>query len=342
MERFGGRFKGRGRRFVAEWEEQAAVIVAMPHEDSDWAPYLAEAQEKYREIIAAIARFERVIVLFKNEHDVEDLRGQKNVLLAPIATNDTWCRDFMPLSVRQKNRVELLDFTFNAWGLKFAANLDNTASLRLFETGILQDLLPRTKLKKKRFILEGGSVESSGAGLVLTTTNCLLSPNRNDLKKSKITKKVKKFLGAEAVLWLESGFLRGDDTDSHIDNLARFVRRDCVVYLKCEDENDEHFAALAAMERELEGFAEIYGLNLVPLTMPSAIIFENSRLPASYVNFLIINGAVLLPIFGDKRDRDAILTMSRLFSNREIIPIDSRILLRQGGGLHCLSMQIAR
>lgn len=330
--------------FVPEWERQSATILAMPHKDSDWKPYLAEIQSKMREIIAQITRFQPVIVLYKYESDIVTLKGQKNVILLKIALNDSWCRDFAPLSVRKNGKLVLMDFIFNAWGVKYPADLDNVASAKIFEKLQKMGFFDKNLVKfiQKNFILESGSIETNGKTL-LTTKKCLLSPNRNRLSQAQITKKLKKYLGIKKVIWLENGELLGDDTDSHIDNLARFIDKKTIVYVKCYDKNDAHFRALNAMECELQKKCKDF--NLVPLPLPKAIYYKNVRLPASYANFIFANGAILVPIFGDKKnDKIALDIFKKLVKNRaiipQIIPIDSRVLIRQGGGIHCSTMNL--
>lgn len=325
-------------KFIAEWEKQQATILAMPHKDSDWKPYLKQAQNKMIEIINHIARFQLVIVLYKYPEDVEKINKISNVKCVQIDTNDTWCRDFMPLSLVKKNKLIFLDFMFNAWGLKYSANLDNTATNNLFNQNIFKNVV----LKKKSFILEGGSIETNGGGILLTTSKCLLESNRNFLSKKRIEKKLKNYLNVNRILWLENGKLEGDDTDLHIDNIARFVNKNTIVYLKCEDERDSHYNPLCAMENELKKFRDNNNkpFNLIPLPMPKAIFYKKRRLPASYINFVFVNGALLLPIFKDKNDDIAINIFKKILKDRVVIPIDSSVLIRQGGGLHCLSMQI--
>ncbi|RAX54730.1 hypothetical protein CCY99_02930 [Helicobacter sp. 16-1353] len=329
-------------RFPAEWETQSGTIVAMPHKDSHWNAYLKQSQNKILEIITHIARFQPVIVVYKYAKDVALLQNKANIHLININTNDTWCRDFAPISLIKNNKIIMFDFIFNAWGLKFAANLDNAFSKKLYKSGILKYISKNISLKSKHFILEGGSIDTNGKGVLLTTTQCLLESNRNNISKNKIEKKLKKYFNAKLILWLENGFLSGDDTDCHIDNLARFVDSNTIIYLKCNNRFDKHYKALNAMEKELATFRALNGkaFNLIPLPMPKAVYYKKARLPAGYINFLFINNAILLPIFNDKNDEIAINTFKNLFPHREIIPIDSRILLRQGGSIHCLSMNI--
>ena len=325
--------------FVPEWERHSATIIAMPHKDSDWKPYLSEIQAKMYEIIAQITRFQCVIVLYKYESDISKIKGQKNVILLKIALNDSWCRDFAPLSVKKNGKLMLSDFIFNAWGAKYPADLDNLAGAQIFSQLQTMGFFKKpVKFIQKNFILEGGSVKTNGE-VLLTTTKCLLSPNRNRLTKKQIMRKLKKYLGAKRVIWLENGFLVGDDTDSHIDNLARFVDKRTIVYVKCYDKNDAHFRALNAMEVELKRKCKDF--NLVPLPLPQAIYYKNARIPASYANFIFVNGAILVPVFNDaKNDKIALNIFKKIVKNHEIIPIDSRILIRQGGGIHCSTMNL--
>lgn len=319
------------KRLLAEWEKQEAIILAMPHRNTDWKPYLKKAQNKFIELIKHISRFQKVVVLYSNKADIAKVQDNSNVILLNIATNDTWCRDFAPLTLldSKNNKRIMLDFIFNAWGMKYPANLDNLASKQIYK------LFKNSTLKQKNFILEGGSIDSNGTSL-LTTTKCLLEPNRNKLSKNKIEQRLKKYLHIKNIYWLESGELLGDDTDSHIDNLARFINKDTIVYLKCYDKRDIHYKSLESMERELQKLP----FKLVPLPLPKPIFYKNKRLPASYVNFLFINNAILVPTFGDKRDAEVISIFKNLIKDREIIPIDSRLFIREGGGIHCLSMQI--
>lgn len=327
-------------KFISEWKRQFATIIAMPHKNSDWKPYLAEAQASISEIITQIARFQRVIVLYENECDIKKLRKQKNVILWRIRLNDSWCRDFAPLSVKKGGKIVLLDFIFNAWGAKYESALDNKAGAKIHKKlrKNFERRYGRVKLAQKNFILEGGSIDTNGKTM-LTTAQCLLSKNRNDLSKARLTQKLQKYFGVKRVIWLENGFLEGDDTDSHIDNLARFVDKKTIVYLKCEDRNDAHFSALEAMEAELK--KKCGDFKLVALPLPKAIFYNGTRLPASYVNFIFANGAIFVPIFGDEnRDKKAIEIFKKIAKGREVVPIDSRVLIRQGGGLHCSTMNL--
>lgn len=331
----------RSEYLPSEWEIQSAVIFTFPNKDTHWNAYLRESQNKFMEIITKIANFECVIVVYKYLDDVLDLRNKNNIHLLQLDTNDTWCRDFAPISIIKNGKIIMLDFIFNGWGHKFASNLDNTFSKRFFKNLYF---FKKVEMKSKNFILEGGSIDTNGNGILLTTQSCLLEANRNRLSKNKIENKLKKYFNVKLVLWLKNGFLHGDDTDSHIDNLARFVNCNTIIYLKCYDKNDEHYRALNAMEEELKAFRNLENkpFNLIPIPLPKPIFYKKNRLPASYVNFLIINNAVLLPVFNSKIDEVAINIFKNLFKEREIIPIDSKILIRQGGSIHCLSMNIPK
>lgn len=376
------------KRFFAEWEKQDAILVAFPHARSDWSAYLSEAQEVFSNIIFEVANVEKCIVLvdpsFSENLEVwssEGLESEaissvyeilvdfwkkqnrdeerqkivlKNIKWVVIPTNDTWARDFGGICVEVqrggKRSTRVLDFGFNGWGLKFASNQDNVITRKLAKLGILKEV------KTKDMILEGGSIDSNGAGLLLTTSECLLESipvdfsrqvvkgNRNPaLNREQIEEKLKKYLGIKSILWLNHGYLRGDDTDSHIDTLARFINEKTIIYVKCEDKEDEHYKELKLMEKELQLYAKQYKLDLVALPMATPLYYENERLPASYANFLIINGAILLPTYGDaQKDTEAINILQKICKKHKIIPIDCQVLVRQHGSLHCVTMQFAK
>jgi agmatine deiminase len=232
------------------------------------------------------------------------------------------------------------DFTFDGWGGKFEASLDNAVNRALHKKGYMGT----TPLESIDFILEGGSIESDGAGTIMTSSRCLCNPNRNgNLGKKEIEEKLEKYLGARRILWLEHGYLAGDDTDGHVDMLARFASADTIVYLKCSDKNDEHYDELNKMEDQLHSFRRADGkpYRLMPLPMCEARFNEKGeRLPASYANFLIANRALLYPVYGDENDKTAGELFKKLFTGREIIPIPCSELIKQGGSLHCSTMQI--
>ena len=333
------------RRLPAEWEPQDGVLLAWPHAGSDWRDSLAEVVPVFTRIAAAISRFERLIIVAPEIAPVREQLHAAGVdtaqaALFPMPTNDTWARDFGPVTVLESQGPVLLDFGFNAWGLKFAADLDNQVTANLARLGAFG----RCARHVPGLVLEGGSIESDGAGTVLTTASCLLNPNRNPhLDRQGIERALTSLLGASRLLWLENGHLAGDDTDAHIDTLARFCAEDAIAYVRCDDPDDEHFAAFAAMEAELRTFRTLAGrpYRLIPLPWPAACHgHDGRRLPATYANFLIINNAVLAPTYSIPQDAEALAVLAQAFPNREVISIDCRPLIAQHGSLHCVTMQI--
>ena len=332
-------------RLPAEWEIQDGVLMAWPHEGTDWAYMLDDVRPVFVEIIRQITRFERVLLTAPHAASAADYLDKAGidrdkVTICEVQNNDTWARDFGPITVIFNNKPTLLDFGFNGWGLKFPANFDNLISKQLKK---LKMFLPT--LNTIGLVMEGGSIESDGLGTILTTAECLLSPNRNpQLDKSEIEQALASLVGAKRVLWLHHGSLAGDDTDSHVDTLARICPNDTIVYQACDNPLDEHFESLKLMERELQEFTAPDGspYRLVPLPWPKARFDEQAhRLPATYANFLIINGAVLVPTYYDpENDRTALDRIASAFPGREIIAIDCLPLLEQHGSLHCVTMQL--
>lgn len=329
--------------FPPEWHPQSGVQIAFPHADTDWCDILDEAIECYVSFSKEILKREKLLILCPKVEEVVKYfsqEEQKNLILVEMTTNDTWTRDFGAISVFVNGKPTVIDFGFNGWGLKFAANLDNQITGKLYEKGVFQpEIAYHNQLN---FTLEGGSIESDGKGTVLTTSECLTAPNRNQpMNKKEIEAHLKKTLGATRVLWLDFGYLAGDDTDSHVDTLVRFCNENTIVYVKCDDENDEHFAELQKMEQQLRTFTDFEGkpYTLIALPMADAVFFNGQRLPATYANFLIINGAVLLPIYQSPKDATAKAQLQKAFPDREIIGIDCRPLIKQGGSLHCVTMQ---
>lgn len=334
------------RRLPAEWEEQDGVLLAWPHEQSDWKPYLDAVERVFVEIVKQISRFETAIIAAPDPSPVASLlknagAAMERVRLFQVPTNDTWARDFGPITIVDDDAPLLLDFGFNGWGLKFAANLDNQITRRLHESGAFA-----ASRHTMGLILEGGSIESDGAGTILTTAECLLNPNRNPhLTREDIARELESLLGADRCLWLENGWLAGDDTDSHVDTLARLCPDDTIVYVRCDDPMDEHHPALSAMERELTQMRTREGkpYRLIPLPWPETKFDEEGeRLPATYANFLVINNAVLVPTYGDKGDAAALTAIGEAFPGREIIGIDCLPLILQHGSLHCVTMQLPK
>jgi agmatine deiminase len=334
------------RRLPAEWEEQDGVLLAWPHRNSDWEPVLDLVEPVFARIVSAVSRYENVLLIVPEAGAaVEGLANADaridRVTFIELPTNDTWARDFGPITVFENGLPLLLDYGFNGWGLKFAANLDNQINRTLAEKNTF-----RGKMMTMPIILEGGSIESDGVGTLLVTSECLLNRNRNPhLSKEAIETALSSQLGADRFLWLNHGYLAGDDTDSHIDTLARLCPNDTILFVSCDDPSDEHFKPLAAMRAELENFRTRSGkpYRLLPLPLPAECRgVEGERIPATYANFLIINGAVLVPTYNCDCDDAALATVGSAFPGRAIIGIDCSSILLQHGSLHCLTMQLPK
>jgi len=334
-------------RLPAEWEVQDGVMMTWPHANTDWAPTLKEVQQVFVEIIRHITAFERVLLTTPDKPGTSDFLADAGVDISRVAiyeitNNDTWARDFGPITVMFNNQPVLLDFGFNGWGLKYPAYLDNIITRTLKTMGAFG-----VKLQTIGLILEGGSVESDGVGSILTTSACLLSPNRNpQLNKNEIEQAMATLLGASRVFWLNHGYLSGDDTDSHVDTLARMCPENVIIYVSCDLESDEHYNELKLMESELKSFIAPDGApyDLIPLPWPEPCFDDDgNRLPATYANFLVINSAVLVPTYGNQeKDALAMERIGRAFPGRKIIGIDCLPLLKQRGSLHCVTMQLPR
>jgi len=325
----------------AEWQKQRAVLMAFPHKNSDWNNNLQSALIPFIRTAQAIAYKEPVYIICDKKEDIADLFcSTRNMSFIEIETNDTWIRDYGYISVVDEGEVKLLDFKFDGWGGKFEATLDNAVNKTLYKKGYMGI----TPLKSIDFVLEGGSIESDGLGTIMTTSACLCNKNRNGgLGKDEVEEKLAEYLGAKRVLWLDYGYLSGDDTDSHIDTLARFVSEDTIMYVQYLDKNDEHYLELKKMEEQLKGFRtfEDKKYNLIPLPMVSAKFDEvGSRLPATYANFLITNRALVYPTYSVKEDRVVHEIFKAFFVDREIIPVECSRLIEEGGSLHCSTMQI--
>lgn len=328
------------RRLPAEWEPQSIVQLTFPHAETDWAEHLETVLPCFLEIAATISKFQHVLIVCS---DAESLRpmlygNTDRIHLLEIPSNDTWARDHGAISIDDNGQMVLLDFMFNGWGLKFAADKDNLISRRIHQTGFW-----KTDMLHGGLVLEGGGIESDGMGTLMTTAECMLSPNRNPhLAKEEIESRLIELFGLKRVLWLHNGYLAGDDTDSHIDTLARFCDNETIAYVKCDDPSDEHYEALQKMEAELQEFRTLEGqpYKLVALPWPDARYDENGhRLPATYANFLIINGAVLMPVYGTPQDETALETIQSVFPDRKVVGIDCNPLILQHGSLHCVTMQ---
>ena len=327
----------------AEWYPQSAVQLTWPHDETDWAPILDEVIPCFVSIAKEVIKHEKLLIVCPDEQEVRRQLGDvddSRIIFREMATNDTWARDHGGITVFDQGEPVVYDFVFNGWGMKFAANLDNLVTRNLSVQGTFADGVQVINMQP--FVLEGGSIESDGKGTLLTTVECLSSQNRNEyLQKEELEAYLKDVFGFERILWLENGYLAGDDTDSHIDTLARFCSEDTIAYVQCKDESDEHFEELQAMEQELQAFRQADGkpYRLIALPMADPVEWEGERLPATYANFLIINGAVLLPYYKSPKDELATKALQQAFPEREIIGINCLPLIKQHGSLHCVTMQ---
>lgn len=326
-----------------EWYPQSAVQLTWPHEETDWAPILDEVVSCFVEIAKEVIKREKLLIVCLDKSVVRSQLGEvdySRIIFREMQTNDTWARDHGGISVFEDGLPLVYDFVFNGWGMKFAANHDNLITRKLFLMKTFTDeVIP---VNMQPFVLEGGSIESDGKGTLLTTVECLSSVNRNEyLQKEELENYLKQVFGLERILWLESGYLAGDDTDSHVDTLARFCSEDTIAYVQCTDEEDEHFAELQEMEEELKEFTQANGdpYRLVALPMADKVEWEGERLPATYANFLIINGAVLVPFYHSPKDEVAKAALQEAFPDREIVGINCLPLIKQHGSLHCVTMQ---
>lgn len=328
---------------LPEWAAQQAVLLAWPHESTDWAPWLDAIQRDYVELTVAISHEVQPLILCQDAAHRTLIQRQlggrcqhaPQFVIAPY--NDTWCRDYGPVTIAACGQPRLLDFQFKGWGDKYDAGLDNDINQRL----VSQWRAPLTTIN---YQLEGGSIETDGCGTLLTTVHCLLDSKRNaDFSKEQVERFVLDALGLERVLWISEGALLGDDTDSHIDNLVRFCREDTIAYITCTRREDVHYESLRRMEEQVRQLrrpdGSPYQLHAIDLPDPQ-FDEEGKRLPGSYVNFLIVNGSVLMPVFGCAQDAQALNTLQQCFPDRKIVPVPGANLIRQYGGPHCATMQL--
>lgn len=362
----------------AEWEPQSLVMLTWPHLATDWKPFLQDITETYVQMVSAITRYEPVVIATPHPIQVGALLGGRlpkeqmtKVYICHCRTNDTWARDHGPITLkerssgnggtgtnRSRSALTMLDFRFNGWGEKFQADLDNLITRQLHADGAFdtaENGTPRLS-DNDDFVLEGGAIESDGKGTVFTTSFCLLAPNRNQpLDQDEIEEELRFRLKAKRIVWLHHGSLKGDDTDGHIDTTVRLAPDDTILYNKCYDSNDEQYEDFLALEEELRALRTTGGkpYRLIPLPQPAAI-YDNGetlsdrkeddsyeRLPATYANFLIINGAVIVPTYNQPdNDKAACKAIAEAFPGRDIVPIDSRTIIRQHGSIHCCTMQV--
>ena len=349
----------------AEWEPQSAIMLTWPHAGTDWKPYLPEITQTYLQLADIITRYEHLLVATPDVANTQHLlllslspEQMAKVHLYEVDSNDTWARDHGPITMvlRQKQNtwmvpIHLLDFKFNGWGEKFRWEKDNAINLQLYYKAAFNADLEN----HKGFVLEGGSIESDGKGTLFTTSQCLLAPHRNQpFTRENIDHQLRNFFQLKQVVWLDHGNLIGDDTDGHIDTIVRLAPHDTLLYVGCDDPEDEQYEDFQALEKQLEGLLtyEGYPYRLLKLPMPDAIYDEGNRLttdknskgdrlPATYANFLILNKAVIYPTYNQpEKDEEAKRQIQQAFPDREIIGVDSRTIIRQHGSIHCLTMQL--
>lgn len=331
----------------AEWERQSGVLLTWPHANTDWKPYLKDITNMFIEMARAIADREKLLVATPEAESVSTLlraslspQAMANVRIVECDSNDTWARDHAPITLTSANGQRLLlDFQFNGWGMKFKAEKDNAIGQHLHA----EKALDAPMENNLDFVLEGGAIESDGQGTIMTTSQCLLAPNRNQpLDRQDIEAELKRRLRATRVIWLDHGTLEGDDTDGHIDTIVRMAPDNTLLYMGCDDTNDSQYDDLKALEKQLLTLRTDDGkpYRLMALPSPSPIYDEGERLPATYANFLIINGAVLMPTYRQpENDAKAKDILAQAFPDRQIVAIDACTAIRQHGSIHCLTMQ---
>jgi len=325
-------------------------MLTWPRSDGDWSPDYASVEACHTQLAKEISLREQVVITCMDAtqahriHNlVRDAGGRVERLhLFPLPSNDAWARDHGPVTVLKGGSLVLLDFIFNGWGNKYPHSFDNEITRRLHNLGAFGT----TPLESFQLVMEGGSIEVDGAGTLLTTESCLLNPNRNPhMPRQQVDQELRRLFGVDRIIWLRHGAIDGDDTDGHIDTLARFCDTRTIAYQACDDVNDPNFPELNAMEAELRALRRADGepYKLVPLPWPGAVIDSTGRrLPATYANFLIINGAVLMPTYNDAADDAALAALKPVFASRKIVPVMCRPLIYQYGSLHCVSMQLPK
>ncbi len=337
-------------RLPSEWETHDAVLFAWPDEHTDWASTLTDASRTYLAIFDELINYSSIVLIVR-EGIVDELSAlfrelftsrSNKIHLFVAEYNDTWTRDFGPIGIETDGDAGFIDFIFNGWGNKFDAVLDNLLTTRLRYSRAFGSSV----VTPSSMVLEGGAIDSNGDGCLLTTSACLLNHNRNpNLNKVRVEEALADSLGVTKVLWLDHGYLAGDDTDCHIDTLARFTSVDTIVYIRCDDEADEHYPALLNMEEQLKGFRNQYNkpFTLIPLPWPQAILDgDGERLPATYANFLVSNGVVLVPTYSDQNDDLALSQLSQAFPEHKVVGVNCLALIEQHGSLHCITMQLLK
>ena len=329
------------QHILPEWRHQLAVIITWPHQFSAWQPILNAVEACYLDLASAAAASQKLLIITYNQQHQKSIQKKlhnkkaniHNISFANIETNDTWVRDYGPITVLKNNQLIWQDFEFNAWGDKFESRLDNLVNQKLIQH---EWFCENYSLEKQNFVLEGGSIEANAQGDLLTTASCVDNLNRhNTVSEQECI--FHQALGCHNIHKLRYGALAGDDTDGHIDTLARFASNNLILYVKCSNSSDEHYRALSLMEKEIQALP----FEAVSLPMPDARYDKNKhRLPATYANFLIMNDVVLVPTYHCKQDEAALSIFKACFKNKEIIGVNCNALIYEHGSLHCSTMQV--
>tara|TARA_B100000614_G_scaffold67089_1_gene59435 strand:+ start:7777 stop:8826 length:1050 start_codon:yes stop_codon:yes gene_type:complete len=323
---------------IPEWKASEAIILAWPHQDTDWAPWLEDARQTYLSIIRIVNANQAGVLLLCREEDMDDvesrLTADARVMLIKADYNDTWARDFAFLSCGNPAAPYPVEFTFNGWGNKFDASKDNLVNQRYLAP------LCREKLRTSTIVAEGGALEIDDSGHLLSTASCLYNPARNgDMSGDAYREEFTAYLGCAQLSIFAHGHLEGDDTDGHIDTLVRFTPTSGLVIQAAENRpEDSHYQGLSALVQECAEALPDHTRYLLPL--PAMFNDDGDRLPASYANYLICNHTVLLPVYGQPEDSEAVAVMQQAFPHHEIVPVNCATLVQQFGSLHCISMQV--
>ncbi len=322
-------------RLPAQWEEQEYIMLVFPYIKSDWKHSIDEIQQSYIKLVEAIIKYQKCVILSANKlESLHFLPKSKNIEVLQVDTDDTWIRDFGGICIYKDGKLEILNFKFNAWGKKFRYEKDDQVNTKLNEQQFF-----KSPLIDIDFILEGGSIDTNGKGVLLSTENCIFNKNRNlNLTQKQIILKLKVTLGIDDIIALKHGYLEGDDTDSHVDTLARFISEDVIAYVKCYDKDDVHFMELQKMEMELKKT----NYNLLPLPLPSPKYFKNHRLPATYINFIFTNDTLIVPTYKDKNDKIVLEKLQDFFPQRKVIGVDASVFIREHGSLHCATINFMK
>ena len=342
------KFKDVGYRMPAEWEKQKSTWVAWPHNKKDWPNKFELIPDIFAQIIAKISKFQKVNILIENKNLKKKiylilknyLANTKNINYTICKTNRAWLRDSFPIFVKNKlNQKVLIDWGFNSWAKYKNFNHDNKIGIKIKKFLNLDSVRP--KFKNRRIILEGGSIDVNGKGVLLTTRECLQSKiqERNiGFKKKDYEEIFKKFLGIKKVLWLNKGIV-GDDTHGHIDDIARFVTSKKIFIAYEKNKNDVNYKKLRENYQIIQKLNKKKEFKIIKIPMPNAKYIDGVRVPASYLNFYIANRIVLVPVFSDEKDKKIIKIFKKHFKNRKIIPIDCSLLIWGFGAIHCVTQQ---